>query len=258
MSRIHLLMAASVIFILSACKKEEASSPLEKKLHSVSQKLNDSIGYSVFHYDADNKLTEVIDSNNNGHSWKTIIRYAGDSPRTITRLYHSYFTIPEFEVLDSLVYENGKVIQKLFKAANRSYEKTNTYSYDAKGRLTADTIYSNNEIYGYRSFVYDANDNVVQWQEYEKQSGIIRSRGNITVTYSSNKSPFKNLGLIAYIIRDNFLYLSKNAPLQANYYDGLQLDYSYQYGTYGLINKAIIRDNEGGTYSYTNVDFTYQ
>ena len=120
----------------------------------------------------------MTDSNNNGYLWKTFIDYNNQgNPVKFKVLSSSYPNGPINEVSYSLLYNNNnQVVEKRITTFSVGPDKKiNTYSYDAQGRLIGDTTYSywNNEVFSYMTFIYDGNDNVIQWEEYSKWSGTM-------------------------------------------------------------------------------------
>ena len=66
---------AILYFLFSACKKSDLPNTGDQRLQKIIAKSGDSILFTFFKYDAQNRLTVVTDSNNNGYVSKTFIDY---------------------------------------------------------------------------------------------------------------------------------------------------------------------------------------
>ena len=185
--------------LFSACKKSDLPNTDGQRLQRSITKEGDSISFTFFSYDAKDKLTVIIDSNNNDYLRKTFIDYNNQgNPAKFKVLSSSYPNGPINEVSYSLLYNNdNQVVEIRFTSFSIGPDKKiNTYSYDSQGRLIGDTTYSywNNEVFGYMAFIYDGNDNVIQWEEYSKWSGTMTSEGITTASYNSVNNTYSSLG----------------------------------------------------------------
>lgn len=107
-----LLIFSTLTTLLISCTKDDVPNAGEKLLHRVVSD-NDSLISATFYYDAQKRLTKVVDSIRYGHQWETSIAYNGTGkPEKLTTLYRSPSNVVDFAVIDSLVYEGGKVVRK--------------------------------------------------------------------------------------------------------------------------------------------------
>jgi len=265
MPQFRLTLAALIILLIFyACKKQDAASANGARLKGIIHKQGDSIAYSFFSYDAQGRLTTIIDSNNNGHRWKTRISYNEQGKLTKDTIqYYACASCSPMQIIDSFLYDNnGHIIKKFVRSGSGpSFTTIRNYSYDAQGRLSADSMYDmrTNEVYFYSQFSYDGNDNVVQWESFDKSSGIMSSSWRVTAKYNNIKNPYNTFGLVNYIILREWdiLLLSKHNPTQLYYLDGTTTDYTYEYYYNGLLKKAVEKDSRGGQFSVTTREFFY-
>jgi len=92
------LSALFVVFlcIVVSCKKEGLPVADGSRLGTVVSKWYDSLSYTYFKYDIQNRLTNVIDSNNNGHKHSLRIDYdAQNRPIKLTTAY-TYNNLPYY------------------------------------------------------------------------------------------------------------------------------------------------------------------
>ena len=252
-----------VVFLCTvvSCKKEGLPVAHGSRLKTVVSKWYDSLAYTYFIYDIQNRLTNVIDSNNNGHKHNLRIDYdAQNRPikLTTTSTYNNLPFYPDQSC--SLIYDsNGRIVKKVDDSPVSYVNVTrNTYTYDAKGRLIADTIHSYwaNEIFSYTTYTYDNNDNVVETKMFEKSSGVIQMVETAISTYDSKTNPYKDLGVFMYIINQNDLYLNKNNRNSENYQSGTKVNFDYQYYSNGLPRRVSTKDNSDPSITY--IDFFYE
>ena len=260
---IRLALTTILIFSLfCACKKDDLPNENGQLLQRIIFKSGDSILYTFFNYDAQNRLAAITDSNNNGHLWRTFIGYNSlDKPTKFKVLYRNNPNGSFTETSDSLLYNNDNhVVKKLFTSYSiQPYKTINTYNYDSQGRLITDTGYDywSDEVYGYTTFTYDGHDNIVQWQSFYKSSDEFISGGIITASYNMENNAYKSLGLAAYFIRGENFLLSKQNRTQVNYYNGTIENCKYENYSNGLPKKAVISYNMGGPFSITIIEFFY-
>lgn len=261
------LFTILLLFLLHSCQKEDLPNAGGELLQKIKYNSNDSVLYTFFYYDDQNKLVAITDSNNNGHLWKTHIEYnIQDKPVKFKVFYRSHPGGSFSEGVDSLVYNTQwQVMKELYTSSFiPTYKVINTYSYDAQGRLAVDTMhnYRSDEVNGYTNFIYDGSNNVVQWQQFIKEGGAMKSSGIVVANYNTHKNPFHVLGLAVYFLRrpdisPNML-LSRYNPLQIIYNSSYNQNYSYEYYSNGLPKKTVVRTKDGGPFSVTDIEFFYQ
>ena len=251
--------------LFSACKKDGLPDNSNKRLKRIVSAL-DSID-ATFYYDAQNRLAAITDSVN-GHLWKRSIQYdLQDNPVKVKILYRDNPDGLFKKSADSLVYENGRLVERLHKpAASLPYKISNIYSYDTHGRLMADSffLYRSSVLYNYAQFSYDANDNVVKWQGFINESGDLRAYGEISALYNTDKSLlYKNLGSSGYFLYNDwpisaFLLLSKNHVTQLTHDYGIQRNHTYEYDSEGFITRINVSMNGTGWSLVGDTNFYYE
>src|SRR5688572_9234082 len=86
----------TLVTLVFSCTKEDLSNSGDKLLHRVVSD-NDSLISATFYYDAQNRLTKVVDSIRYGHQWETSIAYnASGKPEKLTTLYRSPSNVVDF------------------------------------------------------------------------------------------------------------------------------------------------------------------
>jgi len=248
-----LLSAATLAFIFSACQKENTTLAEGTKLKMTTSQLNDSISYESFNYDNQNRVTLIEDSNNNGAKYKMLIEYnAQGQPLKLTASQNqSYFFSYD---------NNGRIVKKLNQPASNSGNSIrNVYSYDSKGRLIADSVYSSwtNEVFSYTTYTYNENDNVVERKEYNNFMGSMQMENSVQLLYDDKPNPHNNLGTTLYFITNDDRYLSRNNKIQVKYQDGTIMGYEYEYQNNGLPKKVLEKHNEADP-SITYMNFSYE
>jgi hypothetical protein len=242
-----------LLCLFSACKKDNFPETSDKLLQSVITNNGDSALYTSLFYDGKNRLVGISDSNSQGHVWKTFIEYdTKDNPIKFKTLYNRE---SNGESTDSLIYEDDKVIKKLHTTPyyNTLYAVTNTYTYDSRGRLIADSsshTFGDSEVYGYNDFIYDDDDNAIQIQEFNKLLGAMNRVQNITASYNSDKNPYLGLGLTLYFLTNSYLMLSMHNQTkiiyeQTNYGGPITGNYIYEYSD-GLPKQMVVKYDLGG------------
>ena len=265
MTRILLALLAFVSF-LSACRKEDHPQTGDKMLHRIVSD-NDSLISATFFYDAQNRLTKVIDSIRYGHQWETSIVYNGaGNPEKLITLYRSPSSIIEFGVIDSLVYENGRATKKYqdWHYSNHAgdFFLTHHYVYDDKGRLITDIGGQTPDLNSagwHQRFTYDVNDNLIKMDEQYYTLGMIST----SLTYNSQLNPYENTGLILYFVKGDNLLLGKHNKTkvirQEPNVQPLTINYGYEHDGDGQLKKMrITRSQVGTSDSTSNFYFYYQ
>jgi hypothetical protein len=265
LTRMFLLISA-LAGLFYSCTKEDLPDSGDKLLHRIVSD-NDSLISATFSYDAQNRLVKVVDSIRYGHQWETSIVYNGaGNPVKLTTLYRSPSNIIDFAVIDSLVYENGRVIKKYqdwpYSSHAGHFFLMHHYLYDARGRLITDVGGQTPDLTDagwHQNFSYDADDNLVKMDEKYYTLGTIST----TLTYNSNPNPYHNTGLILYFVKGDNLLLGKHNKTrvirQEPNVEPLTIDYTYLHDRDGLLKKMVINRSQRGTSDSTSTfDFYYQ
>src|SRR5215203_6186002 len=230
------LAALSLLCFFNSCKKDDFPELGNKLLKRVVAKSGDSILYSTFQYNTENRLVAITDSTNNRHVWKTSIQYDTEgNPVKFWMLWSYGGNSISSEQTDTLVYKNGKLTEKLSKLP-----------------------YSNSFTGVRHIYTYGDSDNVVKIEEFNKWPGTMASISKITATYNSDKNFYSNIGSTLYFITGSYLMLGRHNKTQVVYeQNNITENYTYQYDK-GLLKRMILSQSTGGPFGITTFDFYYQ
>jgi hypothetical protein len=254
-SKTYFFIAALLLLLISCQKENTTTLPENHKLTTAISRWHDSAFYSFFHYDDQNRLTSIVDSENTNHSKRFTSFIYDQDGKWIKSIYTSDNNTIVGE--DSFFYQNDRMVLK--KYTNSLVSNRNTYTYDSQGRLIGDTTYSywSNDIAGYVVYTYDNNDDIISWQEYFSENGILKSDGVISATYNSSINPFSNIGLPLYIFTQDNSMISKHQRTAVTYYDGTTVNYTYEYNPDGSVKRIIETDMEYGIPDTSTIEFLY-
>lgn len=244
-----LLLVSCTLF---ACSKEDLPAAEGTRLQMIASKWYDTLGYRIFNYDNQNKLTAVIDSNNNGNKSRFTLDY--DANGRLLKITFSYNPGSFFESTSSFEYDNLDRIVKSFNSSisNPAGNTSNIYSYDAKGRLVRDSFfdYRTNGIVSYTTYTYDGNDNVVASKQILKSGSLLRDTTQIQYSYDNKLNPLFSQPFLYFVLGD--VCLNKNNLVQIKYKDGGVLNYNYDYHINGLPKQASVKYNSDPSTTYLN------
>lgn len=253
-----LITSVILLCFCSSCRKEDTPAAGDRLLQRVVARSGDTIIYSSLQYDAQMRLVAITDSSNNGgYTGETTIEYDTSGKPAKFIHFDLYPNRPGSDWADLLVYKNGKVIQKLTSSFNNGYYvSAHNYTYDTKGRLVKDSVGS----YGYTSFAYDDNDNVIQIQEFDTSPGTMTNTCTITASHDSNINPYNGLDFNLYFfITNSYNLLSKHNRTKVIYsqYNLTHTgNYTYEYEN-GLPKKMTLTWDDGGSFAVNAVSFYY-
>jgi hypothetical protein len=205
---------------------------------------HDSTVYTIFQYDANEKLT-MIDQHEKNQAG-TIIQLFYDNAGRLTK---SVTRFPHFadEEIDSFYYNSRNSITRMRTVwgddpANHYFEEM-ALTYDAAGRLIADTThFEGSADYHFRSYQYDANDDLVRWSESRTYQGILTNFTPAEASYNTGRNPYKKLGLMYYLLTEDNVVLSAHERASENWMPGspASVTYRYDYFPNGLVKRIII------------------
>ena len=239
MKSVPRLSIASVIlfYLFCSCSKQNTVLVGDHLLQRIVSTNSDTITYSTYQYDAQKRLVAIGDSDNDGYSTNMTIDYdsTGNPIKYNVTTLNPQNNVPYAIGSYLLVYQNGRVIQKLRSDnSSGSYYLSNTYSYDLNGRLLSD---SGLEILNYYS--YDDSDNIAQIQSINPNFRVDAYTWTTINTYNSNTNPLSDLGLTVYFANGNFDLLSKHNKIKSiikNQFTSITQDFTYDYQN-GLLKK---------------------
>jgi hypothetical protein len=127
----------------------------------------------------------------------------------------------------------------------------NTYSYDAQGRMIADSLHSywTQDVWRIAFYSYDQNNNVRESKTVDYPSGNLLYQQQSD--YDSHPHPLNPLGVMIYLFNTEYdVPRGKNNLVKEKYDDGTIVDYTYEYYSNGLPKKCSISDNTDPSITY--------
>ena len=262
------LLATSLILLLIACEKEKSFSTNgstavnSSRLTKAISRWQDSATYSFYYYDDQNRLKNIVDSENTNFS-KAFTSFVYDAAgRLLKKIYTSGHNSDAG--VDSFWYDgNDNIAGKIYSnqyATAIGVRRKNTYTYDARGRMIADTTYSyrSEDIIEYVTYTYDNNDNIVSWQEFHDEGGIMKTDGIISASYTNLVNPYFDLRSSLYTIWYGNWILSKHLSARVIYDGGTIENYTYEFYPGGSVKKLIATEDSGGYSDITTLEFFYE
>lgn len=237
MPLLRISFCALIIFLVS-CHKDRFQPNPSKQLKRIEIHQGDSIYYSSFQYDADQRIVAQSDSDKNGNASKSFFVYNafGNLVKIDRHNNNHYLRQMGWTGSDSFRYESNRVTARYYKYQTFPYVLGDKYTYDLQGRMIADSSFSLDGLRGYSKLTYDNEDNVVEWQWFEVQPNTYITTGKFTAVYdnSINNSPFKG-----YLTNWwNQYFNSKHNPKKVFSPNGAVSDYSYEFDGDGFLIKA--------------------
>jgi len=248
-----IIVAVAAAGSLLSCTKNELPSSGGSRLSKTIASSGDSVVFSYFKYDKEGKLVRILDSAVYGHhKWGINFQYNTSDKLIKMELFNDLSPLVESY---SLIYQNGIVTQKI-REDDPSRNK-DIYSYDAQGRLIADTSY----YYTFPepvcfSFSYDSNENVTSQQSSYHSAGSWIASSAIHFNYSNSPNPYYPIGLNYYLYRNNIALLSKYLVTEIDY-PMTTATYTYDYYSNGLVRKLHLQYTNNAAEPVT-IEFFYE
>ncbi|WP_121356279.1 hypothetical protein [Flavisolibacter nicotianae] len=237
-----------LLFVVCACQKEITGTTDHSFIQMTTTKANDSLNYTRFFYDSQNRIVIISDSSNSGHKYIKGLTY--DTQGRLAVVTDSF----DGALNDSFSFlydSKGRIVQKISNSSSGSGNSLqNTYAYDQKGRLIADTTYSSwsRMIYQYTTYRYDENNNIVERKTFDATGALEQT---IQAQYDTKPNPYSHFGLVLYFT-GNYYSLNQNNCLSESYPDGTKFSYEYQYNSMGLPIRFSVKDNTDPLIIYGN------
>ncbi len=251
----YLTISIALLLGVTGCSKDPVNNSNSTRLVQVRSAMKDSVGnecsscfsYQLFSYDASGRLISVRDSMAPIHSNRYVYINGPNAYNTIGT--YGYYKKIEFTTQgypskatrDSFVYNSRNLLVQRYRRVQcpecQSYLIDN-YTYDNKDRLIADTSYTGQTflvpvivINDYKTFTYDINDNVIQYDLYQVWG--TPTHYTTLANYDNKVSPYKSNRILLYMAYGNPLLLSSNNPVYLNDQftynaNGLPVSYIYQ------------------------------
>lgn len=245
-----------LIFSFVGCKKDDYPTPNGKRLEKIIGRWYDTVYYTFFKYDQDDRVVEVIRNNNNVPLDTGFLSIEYNSQGKMVN-YRSKYNRSSFSYAYTFIYDtNGRITQKRSLPTN---SPSKSYSYDQEGRLVTDSnfYYSLNSSILSGVYQYDNKGDLVKWQNqyYDSYNQRVFTWPVTEASYNNSLNSLADLGQILYHILEYYPYiLSKHNVSQINYNNGsLDRSFTYEYYPNGLMKK-IIYDNNNKFYD----EFLYE
>jgi len=254
---IRIALPGVLLFVLS-CKKVDVPNygkRLERIfVHSVFP--TDSTITTMFKYDNKDRLIAIIDSFNPGAKRITELFY--NTEGRLTSATKNY--APR---IDSFVYNTNGVLTDVYSTSWGSYVSHKILVYDQLGRLVRDSTYNPSPYFTWvTTFVYNNNNDIVQWEQSSYQDGVIKWGSAFHAEYAGNENPYKSMGIAYYLLRDklngmgaydNSVVLSAHERVSQGYEQ-----YQYIYLPNGLVDRIVAYYNAPGNSLTYFIDFSYE
>jgi YD repeat-containing protein len=233
------LLLPLMVVLLFSCVKQQDAKVASGPLKSIRIQWRDTLMYRMFEYDSQDRLTRIIDSNDNQYVVKRSIIY--NSANQMVKV-----TSTDQLYVHEMVFaynNNGQIIKKdqHYITPSNGSASTMTYGYDSQGRLIADSVSDGIYLRRATNFTYGQNNNIPSWQysSWNYSTNSIQTHSGYNLTYGTQDNPFKTLGSILYFIYGEWRSLSNN-NIMNEYYGPENVVYNYQYNQAGLPLKMTI------------------
>ncbi|MGB8193613.1 MAG: hypothetical protein WCF67_16905 [Chitinophagaceae bacterium] len=253
---VYLCIAVLLSICFTACKKDDIPNPDGLSLSKIISKQQDSVGVVEFGYDNSGRVNTVFETVNGNPSQKTSYFYDGLGKLATAKHEYPSTNVSVFYI-DTFSYQGNYITER--RSGDNHYFKS-TFAYDAQGRLAADTAYwtgyTNSKVYV--RFVYDNNDNLMDWEYFYHDAGTWHSLGAYHATYTNSINPYYNVGVITFITNQGIklgdVMLSKHLVAKVTGTNGSVYNFSYEYYNNGLVKKSTVQSGVG---SWTD-EFFYE
>lgn len=211
----------------------------------------DSVSYTSFLYDDQNRLVTIMDSNNNGYKTRFDMFYDNQGRMWKVSEDGAGFYTFDFD-------NKGFIIRKsFFHPGQQTSAIVNSYNYDANGRVITDSVYNYWTAAAYEivTYYYDQQNNVTESKLIEKGSGTILVQQQCS--YDNHPNPLNGKSVLNYFLDSGYdVPNGKNNLLKILYDDGTIVSYSYEYDNNGFPKKRIESINNDPLITYT--DYYYE
>jgi YD repeat-containing protein len=140
---------------------------------------------------------------------------------------------------------NGRIIKKTTTpGVNSNYTDNRSYSYDASGRLIADSQYNGNTIARYVTYKYDTDGDITEVEQFIRNTTSFVTYGASTFNYDNKRNPYHQTGKLLYYISSLSSYISKSNVLiiSAGSNPVSSLKYANKYYSNGLLKTSYSKD----------------
>ena len=202
----------TVLVFLSACQKEQPEILDQHFLKKTVSRWGDSTTVTQYFYDDQNRLSSISTSDRNGQEEMNRKELTYDQFGKLAKVTQTWYD-GQSHTYQFKYDAHNRIMERLSEpiAATGAVMK-NTYTYDTKGRLIADSVYSSsiNGVAEFRIYAYDEKDNMIESQIFYNTSTGVQLESAATYEYDNNKNPYSSLGKYFYFVsmdyyRDDFL-----------------------------------------------------
>jgi len=260
------LAAILSITLIIGCQHDSVSPP-GTRLSSIVYHADgsDSVTYSTFKYDSSGRLFSLVDSESVFNQGEIRFFYGNDGKLNAAYEYYPrydhYLTIQR----DTFLYDNnGRIKEMGLKNDQGIIIYRRLLAHDNLGRLVADTARSEVSEFSYGVFVYSGAGDIESWMGYRIHDGIVDTSDIWRMTYTTIENPYKNMGVIFYLIGWDISVLSNHAiasftpppPGPRGDFGGPRT-YTYELYPNGLVKSITCKENSNNPY-VSHTDFYYE
>lgn len=255
---VSLTIAITAILITTACKKDNAGGNGTRLSEIVINDTYDSTGSVIFKYDGNGRLESITNTFKNSPRERVDFKYDASGKLQTTK---QVSLVSNYADMQSYYYDGDKLVKKVYEQQQPGGDFFFNYTYNAPGKLIADTVYGfSMPVAMYNSFKYTGN-NLTQWETfYGSHATGWQSAGTAKAVYTNASNPFYENGLLFFITMGDFTRgiatFSENLVSSIEYPNGEVMEYEYEYYNSGLVKRANIKSKKTG-YLQT-IEFYYE
>lgn len=251
-----LAITATAILFVVACKKDDLPDAGGQRISKITIDAGfDSTGSILFKYDNNGKLESTTNTFRNIPQLRTLYYYDATGKLTTTEQVSLHSTSV---TTNSYFYDGSNLVNKVYSTNDFSYR----YTYNATGKLIADTVHGFSiSATFYTNFLY-TGDNLTEWRYYHGSHATgWQTSGSFKATYTNSDNPFYAIGLLYFItgadLETGNVLLSKQLVSRLEHPNGEIVNYSYDYYSNGLPKRVTMQSATVASYRRT-IDFYYE
>lgn len=235
----NLLLAVLLCITIISCDKNDLPEAPGDTLAKVEYNPGGAIKTDTFIYDAQHRVIQLASASN---VYDLIYNAQG---RLLTVNYN-HVAGPLTQLIHSSAYTydiNGKIVKKTTTDPSMVVVEEVYYTYNAAGKLIADTQYVSGNQPLYNTYAYDNNGNVIRMEEFKLVGSTFTSNGISTLQYDDKLSPYHKIGDVLFYINESPNYLFKSNITRATF-NGIHTgrNYIYEYYSNGVMHTAFYND----------------
>ena len=252
MPKTQLLVLSALLLTVLSCKKDGDNNYRRLKQSNFQYTSSYDVveGYQQFHFDNQGRIATI-----NGHHISHVLfnNTKTEQSRSIALEYsangqlvkstHTINNIPTY--FFSYYYNSlGQVIKKIHTKLHPSAQvEDHSYTYDAQGRLIADSIYASpNYVYRYSTYRYDGAGNIVVFGGAQRNvwGGGFVPYGEGYGKYDNKRNPYSLLDHHYHALMESSELFNQNNTIEGGAMNGSsKTTYENTYLSNGLLKKAV-------------------